>query len=98
MSHSDLPPRPLPDDLERALGQATGRTLESLAVLRRALRQHVRTERNHGVTFSDLEIELRELVSRAESKVPSRSDDPSSQRSLSDQVVSWGEAFFRQGD
>jgi hypothetical protein len=58
----------------------------------------VRSERDHGVTFSDLEIELRELVSRVESSVDRRPRDTLSGRNFSDQVVRWGEALFSQAD
>jgi hypothetical protein len=91
-------PRPLPDELERALHQASGRTLQSLAVLRRALRQHVRSERNHGITMSELEVELRALVTRSESRADDASRNDAGCGSLSDQVVKWGEAYFTQAD
>jgi hypothetical protein len=91
-------PRPLPDELERALHNASGRTLQSLAVLRRALRQHVQSERSHGVTLTGLEIELRALVTRSESRANDASRNDARYGSLSDQVVKWGETYFRQVD
>jgi hypothetical protein len=91
-------PRPLPDELERALHQASGRTLQSLAVLRRAIRQHVHSERSHGVTLTDLEVELRALVTRTESRSKDASRNDAGYGSLSDQVVKWGETYFTQAD
>jgi hypothetical protein len=91
-------PRPLPDELERALHQASGRTLQSLAVLRRALRQHVRSERSHGVTMTELEVELRALVTRSESRSNDTAQSKAGHGSLSEQVVKWGETYFTQAD
>jgi hypothetical protein len=91
-------PRPLPDALERALHDASGRTLQSLSVLRRALRQHVRSERSHGVTLTELELELRALVTRSDRRSNDASGNAGADRSLSDQVVKWGEMYFMQAD
>ena len=92
-------PRPLPDALERALQQTTGRTLRSLASLRRALREHVRSERSNGITLTELQGELRALVSRAEARATGSSGSEQQPRtSLSNQVVKWSESYFSQAD
>ena len=92
-------PRPLPDALERALQQATGRTLKSLASLRRALREHVRSERSNGITLTELEVELRALVARAETQALGLAGSEQQLRtSLSNQVVTWSESYFSRAD
>jgi hypothetical protein len=88
----------LPDDLERALEQASGRTLQSLAALRRALRQHVRSEKSHGIPLAELETELRALVTRSEARAADGSPNDAGCGSLSDQVVKWSETYFKQTD
>jgi hypothetical protein len=89
-------PRPLPDDLERALRQAAGRTFESLGVLRRALRQHVQSERDHGVGFVELEVELRKLVTCAEGESTPPVAPEGLRTNLSNQVVKWSEGYFSE--
>lgn len=99
MTESDsTQPRQLPDELERALGQATARTLESLAVLRKALRQHVRSERDHGITLTELQGQLRALVTRSESRSNNSPRSAGGYGSLADQVVQWSERYFSQSD
>ncbi|HYU52693.1 MAG TPA: hypothetical protein VEK37_07095, partial [Gemmatimonadaceae bacterium] len=46
MSTEDGSTNALPEELERALRRATDRTLSALTSLRRAVRQHVRNERD----------------------------------------------------
>jgi hypothetical protein len=100
MSESDSGSPPiLPAELERALQHATSRTLASLVALRKALRQHVRSERVQGISFADIETSLRVLVLRAEGESKRHAGDQHAHHpSLSDQVIKWSEGFFSQID
>ena len=90
---------PLSDELDLALRQATDRTLSALASLRRAVRQHVRTERDRGATLSQIEVDLRAIVARGENGIAhsNGSDGADGHHdSLSAQVIKWSQVFFNK--
>jgi hypothetical protein len=95
--NSGLPPQ-LPAELERALQHATSRTLGSLAKLRKSLRLHVHSERNQGVSFAEIETNLRLLITRVEAEAHDAAGEPRDRDSLSDRVVKWSEVFFDQAE
>ena len=90
---------PLSDELDLALRQATDRTLSALASLRRAVRQHVRTERNRGATLSQIELDLRVIVTRAQDGIAhSNGGDGGDGHhdTLTMQVIKWSQGFFNK--
>ena len=84
----------MPAAAERALRRATGHTLTSFALLRRALREHVETERKER-TLVEIEIELLTLVARARLELPERPAEGGSQDNLSEHLMEWTDTFFR---
>jgi len=91
--HQDSPIQ-LPAEAERALRRATGHTLTSFAFLRRALREHVETERKER-SLVEIEIELRALVARTLLEMPAVAANAESQGNLSEHLMEWTETFFR---
>jgi hypothetical protein len=87
-------PIQMPAGAERALRRATGHTLASFALLRKALREHVETERKER-TLLEIEIELLALVARARLELPDRPTGGGSPDNLSEHVMEWTETFFR---
>jgi hypothetical protein len=88
---------PLPEELDRALRRATDRTLAALTSLRRAVREHVQTERDGGASLKQIELELRALISRAHEKA--RGDGADGEHiALAAEMVRWTEGFFNQND
>ena len=92
----DGPGTGLPDELDRALRRATDRTLSALTSLRKAVRQHVRTERSHGATLAEIDLDLRTLVARAQEGLSHRDGDGGDGHhdALTTQVVKWSEGFY----
>ena len=95
MSPANGPTNPLPGELDRALRRATDSALSALTSLRKAVRQHVHTERSRGTTLSGIEFDLRALVSRAQEGL-SRSDGDGDGHhdALTVQVIKWSEGFY----
>jgi len=96
MSPANGPTNPLPGELDRALRRATDSALSALTSLRKAVRQHVHTERSRGTTLSGIEFDLRALVSRAQEGL-SRSDGDGGDGhhdALTVQVIKWSEGFY----
>jgi len=91
--HHDSPIQ-LPAEAERSLRRATGHPLTSFALLRRALREHVETERKQS-SLVEIEIELRALVARTRLGMPTASTNAGSQGNLSEHLMEWTETFFR---
>ena len=91
--HQDSPIQ-LPAAAARALRRATGHTLTSFAFLRRALREHVESEREKS-SLLEIEIELRALVARTRLELPTASANAGSQDNLSEHLMEWTETFFR---
>jgi hypothetical protein len=87
-------PTQLPSELERALRRATGHTLTSFAFLRKALREHVESERSQS-SLLEIEVELRALVARTRLELPAVPADARSQDNLSEHLMEWTETFFR---
>ncbi|HEY3112074.1 MAG TPA: hypothetical protein VGJ62_00115 [Gemmatimonadaceae bacterium] len=97
------PTNPLPDELDRALRQATDRTLSALISLRKAVRQHVRTSRGRGATFANIELDLRAIITRAQDGLSRRDggdggdgdgDGDGHHDALTIQVIKWSERFY----
>jgi hypothetical protein len=86
-------PIQLPAEAERSLRRATGHTLTSFAFLRRALREHVETERKQS-SLVEIEIELRALVARTRLEMPGPAN-AGLQGNLSAHLMEWTETFFR---
>jgi hypothetical protein len=96
MSTEDGSTSPLPEELDRALRRATDRTLSALTSLRRAVRQHVRTERDRGATLSGIELDLRELIVRAQEGISQTDGDGDGHHdALTAQVIKWSEGFYK---
>lgn len=91
--HQDSPIQ-LPAEAERALRRATGHTLTSFAYLRKALREHVESERKQ-ISLLEIEIELRALVARTRLELPTAPADAGFQDNLSEHLMEWTETFFR---
>jgi hypothetical protein len=91
--HYDSPIQ-LPAETERAFRRATGHTLTSFASLRKALREHVETERKER-SLVEIEIELRALVARTRLELSVVPTDAGSHDNLSEHLMEWTETFFR---
>jgi hypothetical protein len=91
--HDDSPMQ-LPAGEERALRRATGHTLTSFAFLRKALREHVESERKQS-SLLEIEVGLRALVARTRLELPVMPADAGLQDNLSEHLLEWTEAFFR---
>lgn len=88
-------PGPLPDELVRALQKAIAKNLGALDTLRKTVQQHVRAERNRGVTLSEIDRELMTLLTKAQGDTRRRREGIPD-RELAAQVGKWSEAFFSQ--
>jgi hypothetical protein len=84
---------PLPDELAAALQRATDRTLVAFNSLRIAVREHVQSERSRGATLSEIDSDLRSMITVAGGDA---SHDHQSERieELTKQVLKWSESFF----
>ncbi len=89
---------PLPEELDRALRRATDRTLAALVSLRRAVREHVQSERDGGATLPQIELDLRELISIAHEKSARVNGGDGEHQALASQMIKWSEGFFNQND
>lgn len=96
MSESDGTPNSLPEELDRALRRATDRTLSALTSLRRAVRDHVHSERDNGVSLAEIENEMRIIIARAQESV--KSDGDGHHEALSTQMIKWTSGFFEEGN
>jgi len=95
MSPAHGPTNLLPDELDRALRRATDSTLTALTSLRKAVRQHVHTERSRGTTLSEIDLDLRALVARAQKGLSqSDGDGDGHHDALTVQVIKWSEGFY----
>jgi len=99
MSKSDEAlPVTLPDELDRALRRATGRTLSALTSLRKAVLQHVQTARARGASLSEIKSELQEIVSRLQVDARAKGGDTDGEQELAAQVIKWTDGFYKRGD
>jgi len=90
---------PLSRELDQALRQATNQALSALTSLRRGVRQHVRIERDRGATLSEIELDLRALLARAqEGLAPKDGGDGGDGHhdALSALVIKWSKEFYAQ--
>jgi hypothetical protein len=85
----------MPAAAEKALRRATSHTLTSLALLRKALREHVHSERDRNTALAEIEAGLRALVARERQDLPVVGSDVGSHDNLSELVTEWTEFFFR---
>jgi len=97
MSQNDGTPSSLPEELDRALRRATDRTLAALTSLRRAVRQHVQSEREQGASLAEIENEMRIIISRAQESL-SRDEVDGHHEALTAQMIKWTGGFFEDGD
>jgi hypothetical protein len=89
-------PSPLPEELDRALRGATDRTLVALTALRKAVRQHVRDERERGATLSDIERDLRTIIARVLEDAVGRDSIDGEREILANEMVKWSAGFYHQ--
>jgi hypothetical protein len=89
---------PLPEELDRALRQATDRTLVALTSLRRAVRQHVQDERERGTSLPEIETELRAIISRVLTDAEGRDSVDRERDTLANQMLKWSKGFYDQND
>jgi hypothetical protein len=89
---------PLPEELDRALRRATDRTLVALTALRKAVRQHVRDERERGTALPGVETELREIIARALRDAEGRDSIDGERGTLANQMIKWTEGFYNEND
>ena len=89
---------PLPEELDRALRRATDRTLVALTALRKAVRQHVRDERDRGTTLPNVELELHEIIARALRDAEGRDSVDRERDTLANQMVKWTEGFYNENE
>jgi len=89
---------PLPEELNRALRGATDRTLVALTALRRAVRQHVRDERDRGARLEEIERELREIITSVLEDAAGSDSIDGERSALADQMMKWSGRFYQQKD
>jgi len=106
MSRPNGTSHPLPEELDRALRQATDRTLVALTSLRKAVRQHVQDERERGTSLPEIETELRTIIARVLKDAEGRDsvdgegrDSVDGERgTLANQMLKWSKGFYDQHD
>jgi hypothetical protein len=89
---------PLPEELDRALRRATDRTLVALTSLRKAVRQHVQDEREHGTTLPEIETELRTIIARVLKDAEGSDSVDGERETLATQMLKWSNGFYNQQD
>ncbi|HEX9221236.1 MAG TPA: hypothetical protein VF858_12185 [Gemmatimonadaceae bacterium] len=96
MSPANGPTNRLPGELDRALRRATDSALSALTSLRKAVRQHVHTERSRGATLAQIDLDLRTLVGRVQEGLSRRDGDGGDGHhdALTTQVIKWSEGFY----
>jgi hypothetical protein len=98
MSRPNGTSHPLPEELDRALRQATDRTLVALTSLRKAVRQHVHDERERGTSLSEIETELRVIIGRVLKNAEGRDSVDGERDTLANQMLKWSKGFYEQHD
>jgi len=93
-------PIPLPEELNRALRRASERTLSALTSLRRAVLQHVQSERERGATLAEIKVDLQQVISRVHAVADGSDGDGNGdgQRELAAQVIKWTDGFYNRKD
>jgi hypothetical protein len=98
MSRPNGTPHLLPEELDRALRQATDRTLVALTSLRKAVRQHVQDERERGTSLPEIETELRTIIARVLKDAEGRDSVDGERGTLANQMLKWSKGFYDQHD
>jgi hypothetical protein len=98
MSRPNGTSHPLPEELDRALRQATDRTLVALTSLRKAVRQHVQDERERGTSLPEIETELRTIIARVLKDAEGRDSVDGERGTLANQMLKWSKGFYDQHD
>ena len=98
MSRPNGTSHPLPEELDRALRQATDRTLVALTSLRKAVRQHVQDERERGTSLPEIETELRAIIVRVLKNAEGRDSVDGERDTLANQMLKWSKGFYNQHD
>lgn len=98
MSRPNGTSHPLPEELDRALRQATDRTLVALTSLRKAVRQHVHDERERGTSLPEIETELRAIIVRVLKNAEGRDSVDGERDTLANQMLKWSKGFYNQHD
>jgi hypothetical protein len=93
ITSTDTLQSPLPEELVAALHRATDRTLNALTSLRKAVREHVYTERSRGQTLGEIDDGMRTMITTAagETDHPDYSLDRHDE--LTRNVLKWTESF-----
>jgi len=91
---TDGTPSPLPDEFAAALRRATNRTLIAIQSLRKAVREHVHTERSRGVALDEIDVDLRGMIAAAGDGDGRPDHSPERVEELTRQVLKWSEAFY----
>jgi len=91
---SDGTPSPLPDEFAAALRRATDRTLIAIQSLRKAVRDHVHTERSRGVALDEIDVDLRSMIAAAGDGDGRPDSSPERVEELTKQVMKWSESFY----
>jgi hypothetical protein len=95
MPTSDGTSNSLSEELDRALRRATDRTLSALTSLRRAVRDHVQSERDGGASLKEIENEMRIIISRAHESLV-HNDGDGHHEALTTQMIKWTGGFFEE--
>jgi hypothetical protein len=98
MSRPNGTSHPLPEELDRALRQATDRTLVALTSLRKAVRQHVHDERERGTSLPEIETELKVIIARVLKNAEGRDSVDGERDTLANQMLKWSKGFYDQHD
>ena len=86
----------LPNELDRALRRATGRTLTGLTALRWAVRDHVHKQRARGNDLDEIQLQLRAILTQALEGVAPVEHTDDGQGALALQVIQWSSAFYTE--
>jgi hypothetical protein len=91
-------PNSLPEELDRALKRATDRTLIALTSLRKAVRKHVKDEKDAGATLPQIELELRAIIAKVLEDAEGRDSIDGERDTLATQMIKWSEGFYKKKD
>jgi hypothetical protein len=91
-------PNPLPEELDRALRRATDRTLSALTALRKSVLLHVSSERDRGVSLSQIKLDLQEIISRVKESAANDGDGDGEHEIIAAEVFKWTDGFYKRSD
>ena len=89
---------PLPEELNRDLRRASERTLSAITSLRKALLEHVQSERRRGTTFPNIKLDLQEVISKLQVGESGTKADSGGQHELATQMIEWADGFYNRKD